>query len=61
MNLNVDVYLSSSDLFPIYKKLNNWNSGKVYLVVCGGLWWFVVVCWRFVVVCGRLLVVCGRL
>ena len=37
--------------FLFMKKLNNWNSEKVYLVVCGCL----------LVVCGRLLVVCGRL
>ena len=50
------------------KKINNWNSEKVYLVVCsrllvicgrlllvcGRLWWFVVVCWWFVVICGGL-------
>ena len=53
MKLNVDVYLHlpSSALFPIYKKINNWNSGKVYVVICGGL----------LVACGRLLVFCGRL
>ena len=32
-------------------ELNNWNSEKVYLVVCGCL----------LVVCGRLLVICGGL
>ena len=38
--------------FQLMKKLNNWNSEKVYLVVCscllviaGSFWWFVVVCW----------------
>ena len=50
------------------RKINNWNSEKVYLVVCGRLlvicgrlllvcgrlWWFVVVCWWFVVICGGL-------
>ena len=54
--------------FQFTKKLNNWNSEMVYLVVCGcllgvcvcllvicgGLWLFVVVCWWFVVVCGGL-------
>ena len=36
--------------FQFTNKLNNWNSEKVYLVVCGCL----------LVVCGRLLVVCVR-
>ena len=60
MKLNVDVYLhlSSSASFPIYKKINNWNSENVCLVVCGCL---VVVCGRLLVVSGRLIVVCGRL
>ena len=50
--------------FQFIKKLNNWNSEKVYLVLCGGLlvaarslWWFVFFCWWF---CFRLLVICGR-
>ena len=33
------------------RKLNNWNSVKVYLVVCGCL---LVICGRFLMVCGRL-------
>ena len=37
--------------FQLTKKFKNWNSKKVYLVVCR--------CLR--VVCGCLLVVCGRL
>ena len=44
--------------FKIKLKLNNWNSEKVCLVVCGCL---VVVCVRLLVVCGRLLVVSDRL
>ena len=48
--------------FQFTKKINNWNSEKVYLVVCGcflvirllvvygGLCWFLVVCSWFVVV-----------
>ena len=47
VKLNVDVYLylSSSALFPFHKKtLNNWNSEKVYLVICS----------RLLVVCGCL-------
>ena len=47
VKLNVDVYLHlwSSVLFPINKKkLNNWNSEKAYLVVCG----------RLLVICGGL-------
>ena len=50
--------------FQFTKTLNNWNSEKVRLVVCGCL---LVVCGRLVVVCscllvcGRLLLVCGRL
>ena len=57
--------LSDSTLLLIYKKLNDWNLGKVRLVVCGcllvvsghlllvccHLWWFVVICWWFVFVC----------
>ena len=60
MKLNVDVYLhlSSSASLPICKKINNWNSEKVCLVVCGCL---VVICGRLLVVSGRLIVVCGRL
>ena len=60
MKLNVDVYLnlSSSASFPIYKKINNWNSENVCLVVCSCL---VVVCGRLLVVSSRLIVVCGRL
>ena len=40
------------------KKLDNWNSEKVYLVVCGCL---LVVCGPLLVVCGPSLVVCARL
>ena len=40
------------------KNINNWNSEKVYLVVCRYL---LVVCSHMLVVCGRLLMVCGRL
>ena len=40
------------------KKLNNWNSEKVYLVIYGCL---LVVYGRLLLVSGRLLVVCGRL
>ena len=54
--------------FQFTEKKNNWDSEKVYLVVCGcllvvfsrlclfagGLWWFLVICWWFVVVCGGL-------
>ena len=58
--------------FQFTKKLNNWNSEKVYLVVSGYLLVFLgrllVVCSHLVVVrdsllelCGRLLVVCGHL
>ena len=47
--------------FEFTKKLDNWNLEKFYLVlfllwsffilvICGRLWWFVVVCWWFVVV-----------
>ena len=50
VKLNVDVYLLSSTLFPIYKKKNNWNSEKVYLVARDCL----------LVICGCLLVICGR-
>ena len=49
------------------KKLSNWNSEKVSLVVRGcllvvyyRLWYFVVICWWFVVVCCRFLMVCCR-
>ena len=42
----------------LQKKKNNWNSEKVYSVVCGCL---LVVCGGLLVVCGRLLVFCGRL
>ena len=44
--------------FQFMKKLNNWNSEKVYLVVCGCL---LVICGCLLVFCGRLLVVCGGL
>ena len=46
MKLKVNVYLhfSSSALFPIDEKYNNWNLEKVHLVLCG----------RLLVVCGRL-------
>ena len=44
--------------FQFTKKINNWNSEKVYLVVCSCL---LVVCGRLVVVCGCLLVLCGHL
>ena len=54
--------------FQFTKKINNWDSEKVYLVVCGCL---LVICGLQLVVCGRLwsfagglwsfLVVCGRL
>ena len=61
--------------FQFTKKINKWNSQKVYLVVCscllvifgrllvvcGHFMWLLVVCWWFVVVCVRLMVVCGRL
>ena len=42
----------------LQKKNNNWNSEKVYFVVCGSL---LVICGRMLVVCGRLLVVRGYL
>ena len=41
MNLNVHVYLSSSTLFPIYKKDKKLEFEKVCLVICGC---FLVVC-----------------
>ena len=44
--------------FQFTRKLNNWNSEKVYLVVCGCL---MVFCGRLLGVCVHLLVVCGRL
>ena len=49
------IYTSQApSCFQFTKKLNKWNSGKVYLLVCGcfaaglwlfdgGLWWFVVI------------------
>ena len=50
--------------FQFTKKWNNLNSGKVYLVVCGCLWFVVVllvVSGHLVVVRGCLLMVCGCL
>ena len=44
--------------FQFTKKLDNWNSEKVYLVVCVCL---LVVYGHFLVICGSLLVVRGRL
>ena len=44
--------------FQFTKKLNNWNSEKVCLVIRGCL---LVVCGRLLVVSGHLLVVWGRL
>ena len=46
--------------FQFTKRINNWNSGKFYLVLFL-LWLFAGDLWLFVVVCGGLLVVCGRL
>ena len=43
--------------FQCTKKMNNWISGKVYLVACSSL---LVVCNCLLVVCGRSLVVYGR-
>ena len=52
-------YISqASPCFQFTKKLNNWNSEKVYLFVCGYL---LAVCGRLLVVCGRLLEICGCL
>ena len=53
----IDVYLHLSlPRFQFTKKIKNWNSEKVYLVicrclliVCGSLWWLAVVCWWFVI------------
>ena len=67
----IDVYLHLSlPRFQFTKKIKNWNSEKVYLVicrclliVCGSLWWLAVVCWWFVIVCARLgwfVLVCVR-
>ena len=51
--------------FQFTEKVNNWNSEKVYLVVCGCLrvacGVLLMVCCRLLVVCGRLLLFCGRL
>ena len=58
------IYICQTTL-NLQKTLNNWNSEKIYLAVCGrvlvvcGL--FLVVCHRLLVVYGCLLVVCGRL
>ena len=60
------IYICQAPLhFQFTKKLNNWNSEKIYLVVCGCL---LVVCGCLLVVCGillvvfeDLLVVCGHL
>ena len=41
----------ASSCFQFTKKLNKWNSGKVYLLVCGCL----------LLVCGCLMVVYGGL
>ena len=76
MFIYISQALPCSQLFPIFtKKLNNWNSEKVYLFICGcllvvyarllvvcaRLWLFAGGLWSYVVVCGHLLVMCGRL
>ena len=47
MNLNVDVYLSSSVLFPIYKKIKQLELGKGLLgrlrLLAADLWSFAVI------------------
>ena len=70
------IYISQAlPCFPFTKKLNNWNSEKLYLFICGCLlvvyarllvvcaclWLFAGGLWSYVVVCGHLLVMCGRL
>ena len=49
--MSMFVYVSqASPGFQCTKKLNNWNSEKIYS--------FAVVCWQFVAVCQWLVVVC---
>ena len=61
IRLHSDVFIYICQALPHFqfvKKLNNWNSEKVYLVVYGCL---LVVCSRLLVVCSRWQVACGRL